>query len=565
MTVENIPDPNDFTKEIEGTIDNLFNPTKKIVIDPLTNEVKEVEEANSLILEEEKKAKESEIATPVLEEDHQRENKETKEQISKDEILLSEPTSIEVESEQTIETKEDKNILELEPETLNLTETQTEQLEDDTDELEFELELEAEEDTTTSLSVEGEEPNYTNENLKLTEKLEQVVLTVEWEITPKLVEEALKLVKQLKENISNEDIKTSELLGLMEGILEHLLVSPDKLPTNAPIILKQGVKVLKKLVTDEHLTSQDELDNTLDELKKILKPPKQPKKDRQDNIELKTQHKETNKLDDSTTQHHDNTVDIRIQNLLLKTIEKQLKILDDCIDKILPVELTLSKTKEAEKLYLFHKTLREELEHQYNYIVENLEKFKLLPKDFKKRERKQIPSSAPIKDLIKKEEVALCPWTRLLGINWNNRFSAIPPEVEIVYNGPIPRKAKNQTKSSNVLELSKFKAWPWTKIKGMFSGTLSQKSEEELRAITVPIIDNPTASKLFGSERIGNHLIILNTNKGLCAIVSEGPPEEIPGPFDKNWQPEKGKDNPVVGYIKQGEQKIPVIAPERLL
>jgi len=562
MTVENIPDPNDFTKEIEGTIDDLFNPTKKIVIDPLTNEVKEVEEKEALLeLEEVKQGSDNANYDKSNEDNNKLEQIEVSDKEQTDSLLL---ISEEKEPKDIIEEEllsDDKNILEIEPEDTNLS-NNIEQKEEIDEELEFELELENEDISENTLT---EDDVYVDEITELTDKLEQVVLTVEWEITPKLVEDALKIVKQLKDKLSDNQVdqtKSIELLTLMEEIIEYLLVSPDKLPTNTPIVLKKGVKTLKALLKNQPL-SEHETKNVISDFKDILESYKNSTKkiNKKDISEEKANAKSSIKNNKTTIKQ--DIVDPRIKDLLLETIKKQLIILDECIDKIIPIEQTLYKSKEAQKLYLFHKTLREELENQYNYIINNLQKFNLLPKELTKKKKRNY-TSKPIENLIE-DKKSICPWTRLLGINWNNRFSAIPPNLEIVYNGPIPRKAKNQIKNSNTLELSKFKTWPWTKIKNMFLGKLSQKTEEELKTITVPIIDNPSASQLFGAERSGNHLIIIDTPKGLCAIVTSGPPQEIPGPFDKNWEPEKGKDNPIAGYVKQGEQKIPVIEIEKLL
>ena len=190
MTVENIPDPNDFTKEIEGTIDNLFNPTKKIVIDPLTNEIKEVEEKElQLELEESK------------EQSDNNQNKQAKEENIEQLEIDSEDTSEELllvtDNQQTTEEAKNLNdnneILEIESKDLNKTNQ-----ENIDEELEFELELENEEPQSNAIL---DSDTYVDEKIELIQKLEQVVLTVEWEITPKLVEEALKIVKQLKDKL----------------------------------------------------------------------------------------------------------------------------------------------------------------------------------------------------------------------------------------------------------------------------------------------------------------------------------------------------------------------------
>ena len=559
MTVENIPDPNDFTKEIEGTIDNLFNPTKKIVIDPLTNEIKEVEEKElQLELEESKEhtnnnqnkqAKKENIKPPEI----------GNEDTSDDELLLV--TDNQQITEEVRNPKDNNEVLEISSNNLNKTNQ-----ENVDEELEFELELENEESQNNAIL---DNDTYVDEKIELIQKLEQVVLTVEWEITPKLVEEALKIVKQLKDKLSEDQTyqsKSLDILLLMEEIIEYLLIAPDKLPTNTTVVLKKGVKILSDILNNTDVSNEKIKDIVLN-FKKILDNYKNSSKtDSKSQKELK-QTEQPIKNSNKQIVKKEEDVDPRIKNLLLDTIKQQLIVLDECIDKIIPIEQTLSKVKETQKLYLFHKTLREELEKQYNYIINNLKKVELLPKQFlqKKDRKKTHISTKPIEDLIEKKETIQCPWTRLLGVNWDNRFSAIPLDVEIVYNGPIPRKAKNQVKASNNIELSKFKTWPWTKIKDMFSGSLAQKSEEELKSLKIPIIDNPAASQLFGSDRLGNHLIIMDTLKGFCAIVTSGPPQEIPGPFDKNWEPEKGKDNPVAGYIKQGAQKIPVIRLEQLI
>ncbi len=591
MNNDNIPDPAKLTEEIEGTIDNLFNPTRNIVIDPLTNEIKETDEIELLPSEEPPVVEEIILPEEEISIDENKEaaEPETAQDLSiqpeedlNEEVKLE---TIDMDNSGPEEIKSDEQLSEANTYSLEVTpDNDKDNLSIDNEELDFELELE---ESDSNNMMEGQSNYNTQDNYCLLnkgdidpsqfiEQLEQILLTVEWEIAPHLIEDAIKLVKQIKESdhVDNTS-RTFQILMLIESSLEQLLVNPEHISTTAPSTLKKGIEALKLLMLNTTNISAKEQKiietaiNDLTELKRqsLVKPETKTK------IQPEPKDKPKEKSKEKITE---NQPDTRTQKLLIESLKKQLESINECIDKmILPVEKALANNKDGQKLYQFHRCLRLQLESQYNQIAGTLKKLGKLPPGLKDhRETPDTSKSVHVQTIVKKATQSLedqkakpnkCPWDKLWKLDWNGQFCTIPGTIEISYSGLIPRRLKTQVRTGSSIELSRMKNWPWNKLKKILIGELAAKSEAELNSLTIPIIDNPAASKLFTDERNGSYLVILNTNQGYCALTTTTPPEKMSGPFDDIWIPEQGSHNPIRGYLKRGEQKIPVIDIEKLL
>ncbi|MCK4426657.1 MAG: hypothetical protein KAV69_07890, partial [Deltaproteobacteria bacterium] len=193
-----IPDPEDFTKNVESTIDELFTASRQIEIDPLTSEVKD--------LSQDKTDQGPSFQVVGQEKKHP------------EEIQLSDTRELEAPAQQ-IEITTDEKILELDSG----------------------LELDLEEKETEAVNLEQQ-----------FSQLNQLLLTLEWEVTQTHVVSAKKLVETIRKNPKIEAYKNlHELLDLMAITLEGMADHPEKMPTSGPEALQKGLDTLKNLVWNE--------------------------------------------------------------------------------------------------------------------------------------------------------------------------------------------------------------------------------------------------------------------------------------------------------------------------
>jgi hypothetical protein len=188
-----IPDPDIFAKNVDDAIDELFNASRDIEIDPLTNKVRELTP---------KKPDLSQFSQ-VKESD--------KKHFEKTEF--SDPIEIKVSSQQ-IESFSNGKTLELEP----------------------------------NLEIQNKETNDSNIEQQFGQ-LHQTLLTLEWEVTRTHVISAKNLIKTIQENSTiKSDKKLHQLLNRMTMILDQMEKHPEKMPTCGPKVLQKSLNILKKIV-----------------------------------------------------------------------------------------------------------------------------------------------------------------------------------------------------------------------------------------------------------------------------------------------------------------------------
>jgi hypothetical protein len=307
-----ITDPENFTKNVESTIDELFSASRQIEIDPLTIEVRE--------LSQDKTDKRPSSQVIGQGENHP------------EEIKLSDTIDMEAPAEQ-IEIITDEKMLELDSE----------------------LNLELEKKETKAVNLEQQ-----------FSQLNQLLLTLEWEITQTQVVSAKKLVETIRENPKIEaDKNLHELLNLMIRTLEGMTDHPEKMPTSGPQALQKGLDTLKKIVWNEEQDPKAK--------KELLIS---AKKELESAIDMEVSEVAHEVSEEAVPERlveniNDLEPDFLEHQLLVDAVKSHIKVLDDCINYILPVEKLLAKTQGMEKLHHFQQNIKNRLEEQKK-ILENV-------------------------------------------------------------------------------------------------------------------------------------------------------------------------------------------------
>jgi hypothetical protein len=464
------PDPENFTKNVESTIDELFIASRQIEIDPLTNEVRELSQD------------------------------ETDQGPSYDEKILELGSGLELEEKET--------------EAVNL------------------------------------EQQFS--------QLNQLLLTLDWEVTQTHVVSAKKLVETIRKNPEIEaDKNFHELFDLMAMILEGMADHPEKIPTSGPEALQKGLDILKNIVWNK---GQDPKAK-----KKLLKS---AKKKLESAIPMKVSEvayedaRETVLKEESPGQQEqpaDSVLEASMQekvvpiepelpeySVLVGAIKSHIKILDDCIGYISPVEKLLARTPGMEKLHHFQKNIKGRLEKQKKILE------KALTGDYEPSVE-EIPSG----DIS-------CPWHELVVAQWDQKQVAFAPE-DVAFAGAAPWWAKKGLKKLETFKLKKLKTWPWTKLQPLMQGKLSNQEESQLIKLEFPVLQESNSSFSYSQPSDNPTILVLSsTDKGLVLML-DTPLETISITPEYSWELSAKNNGPWVGNLMIENKQISVTTLESLL
>jgi len=519
-----IPEPEIFTSEIEDTIDDLFKPSKEIEIDPLTQEVKEVAREQKqddfpveFELETEKEAdvRMEEVTKPAP-------DSEIQDAKAEEDTLLELDLELEVEDQETQEQEQQEEVVAQEPE---------------------------------AVAQEADQKPGIKEKL---EQLKQQIFTIEWEVTEPQIHQTLSLLTSLLRSpkIGGQP-KARSMMELMKKVLQNIQYYPEKVPATAPSVLKRTTEFLLNLHSGKEVSSETE-ESIINELTALIRRPEDTEAESGEKfliLEEVEEETEETKVEDQAGQIRPEPEPTKEMPPAAQTVETQneassgteglstegLRILKahlveikKCINRIEPLENLLSKTPGMEKLYSFQRDIRLRLERQ----LEEVSGF------FFDGAELHLPTAVQAKkdseEYARDMNLATCPWKELLTINIDGMEIGFPPE-EVVFMSTPPWHAKSAIRKADALPLSKLKAWPWSKLKGLFSGRLADLEESAIASKTVPIVrklggrDLPVASNY-------TVIILFDGNKG-AAILAEEKPLKIEISRDAKWT-----DNPADGF-----------------
>lgn len=464
-----IPDPENFAKNVETTIDKLFSASRQIEIDPLTSEVRELSQ------------------------------NETDQGPSSDGKILELDSGPELEEKET--------------EAVNL------------------------------------EQQFNQFN--------QLLLTLDWEVTQTHVVSAKNLLEIIRKNPEIEaDKNFRELFDLMAIILEGIADHPEKMPTSGPEALQKGLDILKNIVwnkgqdpkaKEELLRSaKKELESAIpmevsevaceDAREAALKEKSSEQQEQPADSALEASMQEKAPIKPELPEH----------SVLVDAIKSHIKILDDCINYILPVEKLLARTPGVEKLYHFQKNIKGRLEKQKKIL-----------------EKALIGDYEPSVEEKPSEDIS-CPWHELVVAQWNQKQVAFAPE-DVAFAGAVPWRVKKGLKKLKTFKLKKLKTWPWTKLKPLMQGELSNQEESQLIKLEFPVLQNSNSSSGYPHPSDNPILLVLSRADKRLVLMLNTPLETIFVTPECSWKPSANTMGPWVGNLKIENRQISVATLESLL
>ncbi len=535
-TNNNIPEPELFTSKIEETIDDLFKPSKKIEIDPLTQEVKEIE------VEE----KENDLTIELALEP----NNDGEQEIN---LKKDEPSEIPkyAQVHKEIEKTEEPKTVELEH-----------------DEFDLELELdEAEKEEETQAEKPLEITASTHPLLEHLQRLREKLYTIEWEAEPGELKEAIGIIDEIQKEFQlNHEV--SELLLISKKVMEAIEKNPKEISPNAPSLLKIAIESIIEKETEGD-TQRDIL--SIKEQVSSLLLENQVTKDvvhlesKETELEISNEKEEINKIEgtEAISEVHlkdniplENIEANYLSNEASELIKSHLDALSQQVKRIIPLEKVLAKKKGMEKLYGFQKGLRLALEEEIKKISDFFfpgEEI-ALPKI-----HYDSPSIPEEKKESIREKKADIPWKELYILSVDGVEIGIPIE-EIGFFGKPPWLSKSFIKKSHIIPLSKLKPWPWSKLKGIFSERLAELSEDELKKL------NATVVSKIGNQELpippDFYLLVLYDGQNCIALRVGDAPVNVK--LSEELSLEKTNDTCFEGILNMNGTKVHIISAKSL-
>ncbi len=324
--IEKGPDPQYFTEDVEAAIDKLFNASRWIEIDPLTNKPRELPQSET--------DQELSFQTTGQEEEHPEEIKPSDIKVLESHSKAKNSTS-------------DENFWELD----------------------------------SGLELEEEENEAVNLEQQISQ-LDQMFLTLDWEVTRANLESAADILKTIQKSLGlNPDNNFQELLDLMARVLEGMIEHPEKMPASGPRSLQKGLNTLRLLMGNE-MQNQEDREKLLRETKGELESaiPKEgldTSHEARQYVVLEDAIKESDgrelEFEDTLEEQPEGTAPRPSEyDLLVSAIKSHIKVLDECISQILPVEDLFARTPGLEKLYHFQQKIKDRLEYQKKFLTRAL-------------------------------------------------------------------------------------------------------------------------------------------------------------------------------------------------
>ncbi len=621
MSDENKPEISEnFTLDIEATIEDLLNPEKEIEIDPLTNEVK---------------AKADPVPPQKTDETEKPEKKQ-----EPDDTIKVKPGSISgTQSEPDEDTAEENGKVSVHVST------------DEDDLIGIKSAEKAEETPAASKDESAEAPQSPwEENAgEIVNKLLTSMMSLEWEIDDQTLHAAISRAEALKHDSSIHEIPGAErLVSLVAEMLAIMRHTPDLIP-EAPSAVKRAVYAIKEAYADSGNT--DSISQSAKELRNLLEregedshdtaeanlhevkaeteepefqlsdmdaadhggsdagadsSPAQPAggeaetvKKAEDQIfelEMEPQEEKTEEEQpaepageiaeesgtakpepaeaapfvpvaprDAAAAHEDmEAAETDRGQLHTPAVEEVLRAhiaeLHKLTNKIKPVEQLLSRTSGMEKLYVFQRGIRQKLEKQ-KAILENILAGKIPAQE-------DFDGSAPLQQPGKphsppKQKPEPCPWADLKAVKVGQEKIALPAD-EIAYAGTIAGRFSKKLKTSNKFALSWLKSWPWSKIKSSLSGPLAELDEKDLKAMELPIINSKIEGETGGTypfREIRKPVIVIinGKNDAKAVLVAESMPQDLDVTGENQWISSKANAAFEAGKVVINGEKIRVV------
>ena len=509
MATDNEKKQEDFIFDIDDTIDNLFQPSRKIEIDPLTQEIKTISD-------------DTDESDATLSSDLEKKPEEVKKEDSQEEIGMEPPEYFKEEfKEEPSPVREHidrihQQLLTIEWEVsgpemdkaleLISTLSQYEEIKSNShisglvDLMKQLMDLMSESPETASTKI----PSILQDGVKvlkdfyhpsspLSEKEFQ-------ERFNELSNEFLKIKEESRDTVAAVHEEPEEILELELEEPETLEEEPDEEVVQEP----------------EPVEDVRDLEAAVDQVETAREPEQVIEKEGDETepveIEKITEVSEEKKVEDRALSTAPDLVQPAVveerpveaepvSGELNDVVLKHIGVLEKCIEKIKPVEKLLAETKGMEKLYNFQSRIRNILEAQ-----------------------KELLESSTGKQTEKGDEPVgevdisggSCPWSTLAAVSWDGQKIYVPGE-EVACATQLPFFNRGKLKNLSEFSLSLYKSMPWSKISSCVGGKLKDQDEKTLSSIKVPF--------MAGRDFKRNSVILLlhNGKTGVALPVLQKP------------------------------------------
>jgi hypothetical protein len=412
-------------------------------------------------------------------------------------------------------------------------------------------------DLGSELELEEKETEAVNLEQQFS-RLNQLLLTLEWEVTQTHVVSAKDLVETIQKNPEIEaDKNLHELLDLMAMILEGMADHPERMPTSGPEALQKGLDILKNIVWNKEQDSKAR--------EELLRSAKKELESAIDTEVTEIAYEDAQKaaLKEKSSEQQEQPADFALKasmqekvtpiepelperSVLVDAIKSHIKILDDCIGYISPVEKLLARTPGIEKLHHFQKNIKGRLEKQKKIL-----------------ERALTGDYGPSVEEIPSGDIS-CPWHELVVAQWDQEQVAFAPE-DVAFAGAVPWWTKKGLKKLETFKLKKLKTWPWTKLQSLMHGELSNQEESQLIKLEFPVLQKSNSSLSYSQPSDNPILLVLSrADKGLVLMLDTSL-ETFSITSECSWEPSAKNNGPWVGHLKLENKQISVATLESLL
>ncbi len=421
--------------------------------------------------------------------------------------------------------------------------------------------------------------------------------SLEWEVTPKNITNAKGKLENFLADFQFENPEEMQVLvGLMQSVLQAMEEVPQLTPTFAPKALKDAVTFFMAVKNDElgediptlEMVKKDlqaampqeqpeppslEIEREVDESKEEAQEPRpespdtvaeekapepaevQPKESKKIHTVKETAKVEIKETEKAKEPFSPATIPQELPEGFTKLLQAHISMLDQCVNRIHPLENLFARTPGYGKLHVINKKLREQLEIQKDSLVRAL-----------KGDYRHYPSylgNQPIQSVKVNStaSTASCPWSTLAIAQWKEKIVAFVPD-QIAYVGEI--KGSEKLQSQKLFPLAKLKAWPWSKLQPLISGELAEKDERTLAGFQLPFLQHPWIFQAFTEPNAAEIVIILFHKENGAVTLLDTPVEEITVSSQWAWEPSDSSGTFLAGHLNVFGEYIPVVNLEEL-
>lgn len=242
------------------------------------------------------------------------------------------------------------------------------------------------------------------------------------------------------------------------------------------------------------------------------------------------------------------SITIDIANQCQDMMQFHIQVLEHCARRIAPIEKLFSEMAGQQKLYAIHFEIRSGLTDQRGYLVQ------VLTGDYSPP---SPPAKAPV--IVKPKNVP-CPWPVLATGSWQGERVAFIPE-QINFEGYCSWWSGGGLAKLHAFPLKKLKAWPWSGLKAYFRGELAVRSNKELASMEFPILD----LDLPGSGKSGKAVVVLFQGARGGVVLMDAELDNLNVGEQFLWKPATINESIFVGELTtEFGEPIPVVDITRL-